>query len=331
MRRLCAALASVVLGAGAALRPAGAQQAADVRCRSGSAVFEDACQLTADLYAFLAPQLSAAVSAGAPAMGTPAVDGGWWSLGGRLNLVDAAVPALGLAAIDTGRATPANLPVSRIPLPMPSAEASARLPITVGGWRGAVHLLASVHVVPRLRAGALTVSPAGSAARLGLGARFAFATGWRRVHTVSVSAFERALPTITARGVVGGDTIELRALSTRVRGWRVTAGGRAGGFDLETGAGADFARSSARIFVALAPERCLDQPGCRGEPFDDGFRQRPVLGHLFLTAARRMGGVTWAAEVGLVSGSGISTFNTFDGDRRPPLRARAALGARVGG
>ncbi|HVE78538.1 MAG TPA: hypothetical protein VNA89_06740 [Gemmatimonadaceae bacterium] len=331
MRWSCAALASVVLGTGAVPRPAGAQ-AADVGCRSGSALLENACQVTADLYQYLAPQLAAAVSVGSPLLGGAAPGGQRWSLGGRLAIVDATLPELSMASIDTGRATPADFPLVRVPLPMPSLEGSLRLPLPgARRWGGSLDLLASVHAMPRVRTGGATVGPDGLAARFGLGARLGIATGWRRVHTVAFSAFERGLPRLTATGVSGGDTVELRALQARVRGWRLTAAAHAAGLDIEAGGGADFAGTEAQIFVALSPDRCLNQATCRGEPFSDGFRQRLLQSHLFLSAARRAGGVTWGGEVGMASGSGTETFNTFGGSRTSGTRWRAAFGVRVGG
>jgi hypothetical protein len=317
-------LGAVVLSV--APRLAIAQGPVNAGCQAAAATFQDACQKTVDLFDYLAPQLATAVAGGNANLGQADALGGLghFTIGIRANAVDGDIPKVNNVTLSTTGPAADTLPVTRIPVPMVTADAGVGLfkgiPMGVTHIFG-VDALVSALYVPSYSNSNVAVRPV-SPLKIGFGGRLGLLGETAFIPGLSVTYLQRDLPQTTVIAVTNGDSLRVQSLDVKTQAWRIVAGkhllflGIAAGYgqdkyDASTSVGAEVGGASSGSTPLAAPSMTMT----RTNYFGDLSLDFPII--------------KFGVEVGQVSGGTIQTYDSFAGKPAGASRLYASAGMRI--
>ena len=308
------------------------------QCDAGTTSLKDGCYKAVDLFNFVAPQLSASISAGNATLGQGSTLGGFphWSAELRASGLAGTLPQVNqLHPAHTGQVQ-SDIPVKSQAIGLPTFDAA------VGVFRGlqlpltrmfGVDALVSATYIPSLDGAAIGVRATNGSYKLGYGVRVGLLDESVAWPGVSVTYMVRDLPTTDVIGTTtdqssgATDTIGVRNLSLRTNGWRIVASKNLMVVGLTLGAGQDHYSSSGTLSVYVKDNNGCEN-GCSGTPF--GFDQHLTRTNYFADLSFNLVVARLVGEIGRVSGGTIATYNTFQGHRADDARTYGSLGIRVG-
>jgi len=321
-----AVVAGLAIGLVGAPRQAAAQGTLNAGCQGSALLFQDACQKTVDIFSYLAPQLSTAVAVGNANLGQASTLGGLghFTIGIRGNAVDGDIPKVDNVTLSTTGPVSDSFPVTRIPVPMVTADAGIGLfkglPLGVTHVLGVDALLSALYI-PHYNSSNVSVDPNHSL-RIGYGVRVGLLAESALVPGVSFTYLQRGLPQTTVVAVTNSDSLRVQNLDITTKSWRLVAGKHLLFLGLSAGYGRDTydASTSVAATVSGVPSGStpLASPSLtmtRTNYFGDVSLDFPVFG---------IGG-----EIGRVSGGDVSTYNTFENKPAGAARLYASFGMHV--
>lgn len=330
------AVATAVAAALTATLPArlAAQGASpDPRCVDPSVVGSslgggDACQKVVDLYTYLTPQLGLLVTGGNATLGQGGTLGGLghFTIGIRGNVLRASIPDVQATGVSAGAPQQSSYATNDQLAPMPVLDASFGIfkGISLGVTRvGGLDLLLSAQYLPEFSNGTVDVTVPDGPFKFGVGGRLGILEESLLVPGVSVTVFRRDLPTVTAVGTTGDDSVALRGLSVKTTAWRVVASKSLLLFGIAAGGGQDIYDVQGAVDYVVREGLATYRPAA---PF--ALAQKPTRTNLFVDLTLNLPLLKVLGEVGRVSGGNITTYNRFDPPADTP-RFYGTIGFRV--
>jgi hypothetical protein len=291
----------------------------------------DACQMAADVFQLLSPQLGLALTGGNATLGSGSTLGGpgHFSLGLRANFFQGDLPDVASFPAPSGpgqvQRTGANaLPASTTFIGLPTADAAigvfrgVPLPLTnVGG----IDLLVSASYVPSFGDSTSDVRIAPDRnLQLGYGVRIGLLKESLVVPGVSFTFLKRDLPTTTITGSSPDLEISIEDAKVKTTAWRVVASKTLLTFGVAAGIGQDKYDNEATVagtakVIPATTFASMSQSLTRTNYFVDLSLNLPVF--------------KLVGEVGQVSGGTVDTFNEFETGRADKSRTYGSVGFRV--
>ena len=321
-------LTAAALAASLAAAPVAAQSGTlDDQCGRAVRPLQDACQKSADLFDFMAPQLGTAIAGGNAVIGQGGAYGrlGRLSVGLRATAFEGALPDLQNASVSTSGPQVSNYDVRRQYIGAPAVDAViAVFPgVGVGPVRvGAVDALATATYIPEYEGEGFSVLTPDGSLKVGYGARVGLVQEAALWPGLAVTYLRRDLPRVDLLGVVAAsgarldDTLGVRALEVETQAWRLVAGKRLAILGLSAGVGQDRYSSGARL-GAVVNETVLGFPISRFESREITLAQTLTRTNYFANAALNLPGVRIAGEIGRAQGGRVRTsYNSFDDRQR---------------
>lgn len=321
-------LAAVAFAAALTAGPAAAQSGRlDEQCGRAARPLQDACQKSADLFDFMAPQLGTAVAGGNAVIGQGGAYGrlGRFSVGLRATAFEGALPDLQNASVSTNGAQVSNYDVTPQYIGAPAVDAALAIfpGVGLGPVRvGAVDALATATYIPEYEGGGFSVLTPDGSLKLGYGARVGLVQEAGFWPGLAVTYLRRDLPRVDLLGAVAAsgsrldDTLGVRAVKVETQAWRVVAGKRLAILGLSAGVGQDRYSSGARL-GAVVNETVLGFPISRFESQEIVLAQTLTRTNYFANAALNFPGVRVAGEIGRAQGGRVRTsYNSFDNRQR---------------
>ncbi len=236
--------------------PAGAQ------CGAAPVTVRQGCQATADLVAYMTPQLATAIAGGSSTLGQSGSLGGFGHFAVSIRgtgVLDGGFPEIGKAGFRQD-GQPQAYSVKDQVIPGVGLDASFGLfnGLSLGATRiGGLDALVSALYMPNLGGDGddFTVKATGGNVKLGYGVRVGILDETLVTPGVHVSYLERSLPGVTLAGTTGGgagDTFALDDFTVKTTAWRVVAAKSFFVFGLQAGLGQDTYKGSAGIAVNVA-------------------------------------------------------------------------------
>ena len=327
-RAVAATLAAAPLAVLCAARPLPAQSVAPA-CEAPLTT-QDACQKAADLFAFIAPQLGAAIAGGNATLGQGGNLGGFGkvSFGARFTGLRGSLPRPEPVAVRPGPAQSSAFPVSEQWFGLPQLDLAIGLtrgiPLGVSNV-GGVDLLVSGSWLPQVEERDVSVRASGGRFRAGFGARVGILQESRTVPGVSLSFLRRALPNTDVTARTGDDTLQVLAARVRTDSWRLVASRHLAAIGVAAGVGQDRIDSRAAV-SAIVNEGSVRVSASTLQP----FRQKLTRGNAFVNASINLAIFRVVGEVGRTWGGEAPTVNSFDGTSPTEPRLYGSVGARVG-
>lgn len=326
----------LVLAVGMSVAGASVAQA-QTSCPAGvptaSTATKNSEQQAADLFQYVAPQLSAAIAGGSPTLGQSSTLGGLghFSIGVRGTALNGSLPQVDQFPTCYTGAYSAELPTKAQIVPGGGADAAIGifrgLPLALTNV-GSVDLLLSATYLPEFDGDNVSVKLPDGSLKIGYGARVGLLSESIVVPGVSLSFMKRDLPTVDLVANSGAsDSLFITGLKMKTTSWRIEASKSLVIFGIFGGVGKDHYESTvdeARASVLAgglgrttatlspSPAQDLDRTNIFG-----GVRLNLVIFKL-------------AAEVGRVSGGDVTTFNTFSGSEPNAARTYGSVGLRFG-
>jgi hypothetical protein len=246
---------------GAALLAASAP--AQAQCASGTT--QDACRKAVDLFNFLTPQISGALSGGAASIGQGGVLGGFphWNVGVRATAVQGTFPKIESIGFSTSGQQATTYTGSDQLIPMATIDGSVGIfgGIPLGVTKvGGVDLLLNATYIPTVPDGGdVSMTLPGGSTKFGFGVRLGLLQESLLVPGVAFTYVQRALPTITVSGkstvTASGSTapgsFAMNDLTIKSNSWRLSAGKSFAIFGLNAGVGQDKYDNSAGLDVTV--------------------------------------------------------------------------------
>ena len=329
---------SIVVGMGLTLMlAAGARAQAVNSCPAGTSatdparLTQDACQMSLDVFALMAPQLGLALTGGNATLGQGGTLGGpgHFSIGLRANVFwgdlpevsDFPTPSLTGRQQRTGSLA---LPAKSQIVGLPTADAA------VGIFRGVplgltnvggIDLLVSATYVPEIGDAGddIQIKPERNL-QLGYGVRIGLLQESIIVPGVSFTYLKRDLPTTSLMGTASTFTIDITDAKVKTSAYRVVVSKSLVMFGLAAGIGQDRYSESAQVRAtsgAIASSVVsFDEKLNRTNYFLDLSLNLPILKLI--------------GEVGQVTGGTVETYNEFTTGSVDKSRLYGALGFRIG-
>ncbi len=294
---------------------------------------ENSRQQAADLYQYLAPQLSTALAGGSPTLGQSSTLGGLGhvSIGVHGTGVWGSLPDIAsFPTCYTGRYS-AQLETSSQVFPAGSADAAigifGGLPLALTNV-GAVDLLLSATYLPEYDNDNLSVRLPNGTVKVGYGVRVGLLSESILVPGVSLSVLRRDLPTVNfAANTSGTDSLFVTGLKVKTTSWRIEASKSLVVFGIFGGVGRDHYDSSTEQVRATVLAGALGRSNASIDPAPSQTLDRTdVFGGIKLNLLF----FKLAAEVGRVTGGTVNTFNTFTGSEPSASRNYGSVGIRFG-
>lgn len=313
--------------------PANAQGAAVHPDCAAQPDVEDACQLAADLFQAMAPQLAGALAGGEALLGnrgTPRV-----ALGLRATALKGFLPDLATREFRQGAAQPELIGTDEQIIPAPALDVAIGLyrGFSLGalsdnsGRVGSLTLLSTVAYLPEVNSGDVDIATPSGQFRVGFGGKVGLLEGARLIPDLAVTVIGRGLPTVDVAGTTDrGDSLLVDGLSMRVTSWRLLASKQLAVLKLSVGGGQDRSRTEATVSALV--RGALLQPDLRSDPVR--LSQSVTRQNVFASLGLGLGPIAIAAEVGRVSGGTVETFNPFEDERADDARLYASAGLRIG-
>ena len=326
MRKTVLLAAAMTLGGGATLRA----QSISSSCPGGAIgsqqqVTQDACQKAIDLFDYMAPQLGTVIAGGNATLGQGGTLGGFphFVVGLRVNALMGSLPKVEDQQPALTGAVQSDYETESQPLGLPAVDAAIGvfkgLPLGVTNV-GGVDLLLSASYLPEYSGNGVDVTVPDGSLRIGYGARIGLLQESLVTPGVAVSIFKRDLPVVTILADASAtSSLEVRNLEVETTAWRVTASKNFIAFGLALGAGQDRYDSGATINATAggfsSGDIAMGQELTRTSYFAD------LYFNLLLAKV--------VAEVGMVQGGEIETYNRFD-TPADDSRLYGSVGLRIG-
>ena len=295
------------------------------QCASAFTAQTNACNTAIDLFNYMAPQLGASIVGGNTTLGQGGSLGGFPhfavtvrgnALKGSLPQVDKYDPSSNSRTLDT------KDQVVGLPAVDASVGVFGGLPLGVTKV-GGIDLLLSGAYIPAYSGSGVSVKVPNGSLKVGYGARIGLLQEGLLTPGIGFSYMKRDLPTVDLSAKTGtlGGQFDVNGLSVKTTSWRATASKSLLTLGLALGVGQDSYDSKAQIRVSttvvpVASSATVSQSITRTNYFAD-LSLNMVL-------------VKFVAEVGMVQGGKIPTYNTFNGTAADASRLFASAGLRIG-
>jgi len=294
---------------------------------------ENSRQQAADLFQYVAPQLSTALAGGSATLGQSSTVGGLghFSIGVRGTAVNGSLPQVDEFPTCYGGRYSSELPTKNQVIPGAGADAAIGifrgLPLALTNV-GSVDLLLSATYLPEFDDDNVSVKLPDGSLKIGYGARVGLLSESILVPGVSLSFMRRDLPTVDLMANSGAsDSLFVTGLKMKTTSWRIEASKSLVVFGIFGGVGKDHYESSVDRVSASVLAGGFGRANASVDPAPSQD----------LTRTNIFGGVKLnllvfklAAEVGRVSGGEVTTFNTFSGSEPSAARTYGSVGLRFG-
>ena len=332
-RQLLAAAAAVVLAAPSA---SSAQQVSCVT--TGPAQVQgylaDACQKGTDLFAFMMPQFSQALTGGGAILGTANTLGGLgkFSFNVRATAVDGRVPNVDDITLSASGVVASAIMTEKAPVPAPVVD------VGIGVFKGipagltrmlSLDAVVNVAYLPDVDVEDISVVvPGGKRFKFGYGGRLGITRDAHLIPAVSVSYIRRELPTadISASfegGTGGTDQLSLTGFTVSSEALRASVSKKLGFIEIGGGAGRDTYDTRLNIGAAVS------EAGSTGTA-SYSFSQKNTRDVVYASLAFNFPVIKIAAEVGQASGgAALNTVNRFIDGGQNEARRFASAGIRL--
>ena len=285
----------------------------------------NACNTAIDLFDYMAPQLGASLAGGNTTLGQGGSLGGPGhfaitlrgnALMGSLPQVDKYDPSSSSRTLDTKDQV----------LGLPTVDAAigvfGGLPLGVTKV-GGIDLLVNATYIPEYSGGGISIKAPDGSLKIGYGARIGLLQEGLLTPGIGVSYVKRDLPTVDLSAKTGtlGGQFDVTGLSVKTTSWRVTASKSLLVLGLAVGAGQDSYDSEANIKVTTTL-----LPGGSTASASQSLTRTNYFADLSLNMML----AKLVAEVGMVQGGDLTTYNTFQGKAADASRLYGSVGLRIG-
>ncbi len=297
--------------------------ASDPQCNSGITPQRNACNTAVDLFNYMAPQLGTSIVGGNTTLGQGGALGGPGhfaitlranALAGTLPQVDKYDPTSSTRTLDTKNQV----------LGLPTVDAAigvfSGLPLSVTRI-GGLDLLLNGSFLPEYSGSGVSVKLPNGKINIGYGARIGLLQEGLLTPGIGFSYMKRDLPTVDLSAQNGTTRFDVKDLAVKTTSWRVTASKSLIAFGLAAGVGQDMydSRASINATTTLVPLSASF----------NGSRSITRTNY-FADLSLNIVVVRFVAEVGMVQGGKITTYNTFNGKAADASRLYGSAGIRVG-
>lgn len=302
----------------------------DAQCRGGTPlerITQDACQKAVDLFAFLAPQLGAALAGGNAVSGEHSTLGGPGriSIGIRVNAIQAHLPRVDAQtpAITGAVASVYGLQRQLVPVPTIDAALGAFRGVPLGGTTAfGVDALLTLSVLPTVSTPDLEVKLPDGPVKLGFGARVSLVRENVFMPGVTFTYLRRDLPRLAIAGSPSSDEIAVNDFQIKTSAWRGLVGKNVGPVAVTAGFGQDTYETSALAEVHVRRGGLTTTAG----PI--AAVQQLTRDNFFGSVALSLPVLSIVGEMGRVSNGALTTYNTFSRTRADAPLDYASLGLR---
>lgn len=286
----------------------------------------DGCQKAVDLYQYLNTQLGTLVAGGNATLGQGGTLGGLghFSIGARVNLLNASIPDVQGVAVTSGAPQASGYTTNGKTVVFPELDGAVGIfrgfPLGIT-YLGGLDFLVSASYLPSVEQTGVRVGNATGAIRFGYGARLGLLQETTLTPGISVTYQERSLPmTSIVATASSSESFSVRDLDLRTKSWRVVASKNLLWFSLAAGFGRDYYDANAKLTYTV----------------DGATPQTPVSLAVSPSRTSIFGDVSInvipfvkvVGELGRVSGGSVRTFNTFADDVNQS-RWYGSIGARL--
>ncbi len=283
----------------------------------------NACNTAIDLFNYMAPQLGTIIAGGNTTLGQGGALGGPGhfaitlrgnALAGTLPQVDKYDPTSSSRTLDTKN--------QALPLPTVDAAIGVFSGLPLGVTRiGGLDLLLNASFLPEYSGSGVTVKLPNGKLNVGYGARIGLLQEGLLTPGIGFSYMKRDLPTVALSAQNGTTRFDVKDLTVKTTSWRVTASKSLIAFGLAAGVGQDMYDSHASINATTTLV-----PLSASVNGNQSITRTNYFGDLSLNVVV----VKFVAEVGMVQGGKITTYNTFNGKAADASRLYGSAGIRVG-
>ena len=320
---------AVALAAGLLAAPLSAQTVAPACANQGE--LQDGCQKAADVFAFVAPQVAAALTGGNAVLGQSSTLGGLghFAITLRATGLRGELPSFDNVMVGRGAATSDEFAVDEQWFAVPQVDVAlgvfAGFPIGLTNI-GGLDLLLGGSYVPEVDEDGFALSAPDGQLKLNYGARLGLVEETFSVPGVSVSYMRRELPTLDVVAVADDDSLSVTDARVRVDSWRAVVGKRFLVASLAAGIGQDRYDSEAAVSAVVRDGLLFRQQVSTAEPFSQEITRTNLFANLSLNflALRLVG------EIGRSWGGEAPTFNTFAGTSADASRLYGSVGLQLG-
>jgi hypothetical protein len=325
MRKSLLLAAAMTLGGGTMLHA----QSVSPSCPGGALgsqaqVTQDACQKAVDLFNYMAPQLGTVIAGGNATLGQGGTLGGFphFAIGLRVNALMGSLPKVENVQPNLTGAVQSDYETGDQALGLPAVDAAIGvfkgLPIGITNV-GGVDLLLSASYLPEYSDDGIDVTVPDGSLKLGYGARIGLIQESLVTPGLAVSIFRRDLPVVSIMANAGTESIEVRNLEVETTAWRVTASKNFLVFGLALGGGQD--RYDAGAIVNATAGGFSSGDVEMGQELTRTSYFADVYFNVLLAKI--------VAEVGMVQGGDVETYNRFD-TPADDSRLYGSVGLRIG-
>lgn len=299
--------------------------ASDPQCNSAFTAQNNACNTAIDLFDYMAPQLGASIVGGNTTLGQGGSLGGPGhfavtvrgnALMGSLPQVDKYDPSSNSRTVETKNQV----------LGLPAVDAAigifGGLPLGVTKV-GGLDVLVSGSYIPAYSGSGVSVKVPNGSLKIGYGARIGLLQEGLLTPGIGFSYMKRDLPTVDLSAKTGtlGGQFDVNGLTVKTTSWRATASKSLLAFGLAAGVGQDSYDSKANIRVTTTV-----LPAGSSASVSQSITRTNYFADLSLN----MMVAKLVAEVGMVQGGTIDTYNTFNGKAADASRLYGSAGLRIG-
>lgn len=316
-----------VLVLGALVATVATARAQAPECNSGSTPERNACNMAADLFTYMAPQLGTVIAGGNTTLGQGGSMGGLphFAITVRANALMGSLPKVDQYSPSLTSTAATTTETADQVLALPSVDAAigvfGGLPLGVTKV-GGVDLLLNASFIPEYNGNGVSVKAPDGSLNIGYGARLGLLQESLTVPGIGFSYMRRDLPTLDLVATSGVNSFKVTGLDVKTTSWRLTASKSLIAFGLVAGVGQDRYESSASIRGTVG-----------------GLGSAAFSGGQEVTRTSYFGGLSvnlfiakLVAEIGQVSGGGaeLQTYNTFQGKAADASRLYGSVGLRIG-
>jgi hypothetical protein len=327
----------------AAVSTAGAQTVSS-QCPPGTAsglgipdqtrATQDACQKAIDLFQYMMPQLSVAITGGNAVLGSGSTLGGLghFSLGLRANVLQGDLPQFDNSnspSVNGAQRSTYTTKSQIIGLPVADMAIGIFKGLPLGLTNvGGLDAIVSASYLPAFNNSTFDVKVPNGSLKLGYGARLGILQESLLIPGVSVSYLRRDIPTVDITSNFNNDTLAVKGFNIQTKAWRVVASKSLLIFGLAVGGGQETYHSGASVSASLAPRAPFTTTRTNLSPV--ALSQDLTRTNVFADLSMNLPLFKLVAEAGQVSGGSISTYNSFSGRAADASRVYGSVGVRLG-
>lgn len=286
----------------------------------------DGCQKAIDLYQYLNTQLGTLVAGGNATLGQGGTLGGLghFSVGARVNLLNASIPDVQGVNVTTGAPQASGYTTNGKTLAFPELDGALGIfrgfPIGIT-YIGGLDLLGSASYLPAIEQTGVRVGHPTGAIRFGYGVRLGLLQETFLTPGISVTYQERSLPVTTIVATASPtESFSVRDLDLRAKAWRIVASKNLLWVSLAAGFGRDYYDATAKATFNVDGETQQTPVSLAVSP-----SRTSIFGDVSINVIPF---VKLVGELGRVSGGSVHTFNSFDDDVNQS-RWYGSIGARL--